>query len=263
MSAIDFHTHAFPDDLAGRAIAKLEAGAGWKAVAGGTVAELVRSMDRSGVDASVVCAIATRPDQVQGIIQWCERIRSNRIIPLPSVHPEDGGALKHLREIAKEGFVGIKLHPMYQDFAADEPRMEAIYSETRDNGLVLVMHCGQDIAFGPDDDRASPARVRKIVDRFKGLILVCTHMGGWRAWDQVERHLVGSEAYFETSFSIPELTPQRAADIIRRHGAERVLLGSDWPWNSQEDAIDQVNRLSLEDMQKGKILCSNAARLLL
>ena len=36
MGFIDFHTHAFPDDVARRAIPALEAEANWKAVAGGT-----------------------------------------------------------------------------------------------------------------------------------------------------------------------------------------------------------------------------------
>ncbi|MFB3891899.1 MAG: amidohydrolase family protein [Phycisphaerae bacterium] len=264
MSAIDFHVHAFPDKLAGKAISRLEASAPWKAVGGGTIKELVKSMDKADIDVSVVCAIATKPGQSKGILEWCRKVRCDRIAPLPSVHPGDPDAADMLKAIAKEGLAGIKLHPMYQDFAADDPKMDAIYAAARDNGLFVVLHCGLDISFPMQDDRAAAVRVRNIIDRHaaKDLKLICTHMGGWRAWDEADKRLVGTPVLFETSFSLKELGPERAAGMIRRHGVERVLLGSDWPWNSQADAIAQVQALPLTEQDKGKVLWSNAARLL-
>jgi len=88
-------------------------------------------------------------------------------------------------------------------------------------------------------------------------------MGGWRSWDDAETNLVGTRAYLETSFSLLELGPQRAAEMIRRHGVERVLLGSDWPWNKQAGEIANVKALPLDEKDKQKILWSNAARLLM
>ena len=262
MSVIDFHTHAFPDDLAGRAISSLEAAANWKAVARGKVSELLASMDNSDVDMSVVCAIATKPGQAKGILKWCKKIASDRIIPLPSVHPKDDRPDKWLARFAQEGFHGIKMHPMYQEFSADEPALDAVYHAASENGLLVVVHSGRDVAFGPDDDRAAPVRFRSVIDRFPKLRLVCTHMGGWRSWDEAAERLLGTDVFLETSFSMPELGGQRAAEMIRRHGVDRVLMGSDWPWNSQTAAIGDITSLPLTDSEKQKILWSNAARLL-
>ena len=47
---IDFHTHAFPDTLADRAMKSLEHGANTKAVLDGRLYSLIASMDRSDVD---------------------------------------------------------------------------------------------------------------------------------------------------------------------------------------------------------------------
>jgi uncharacterized protein len=259
---IDFHTHAFPDELAERAISVLESAANWKAVARGTVKELLASMDRADVEASLVCAIATKPGQAKGILKWCGKIATDRLLPLPSVHPMDDDRAGWVDTFAQEGYRGIKLHPMYQDFVADEPRMDEIYAAASLHGLLVVVHCGCDIAYDPDDDRASPARFRRVIDKFPDLKLICTHMGGWRAWDAVSEHLIGTNVYLETSFSLADLGPEKGVDMIRRHGPDRVLMGSDWPWKTQASAIQDVQSLPLTEQEKQKILWSNAARLI-
>ena len=262
MKVIDFHTHAFPDSIAARAIASLEAECPWKAVAPGTVAALLESMDSAGIDVSVLCAIATKPDQPKGILEWCGKVRSSRIIPLPSVHPDTPDSAGWVRRIAKEGFPGIKLHPMYQEFPADDPRMDPIYAAVSETGLFITIHCGRDIAYPPDDDRASPKRLADVIRRFPNLKMVCTHLGGWRMWDEVARHLLGGEVFLETSFSLTELGPQRSVEIIRAHGVEKVFFGTDWPWARQDEELANFRQLGFDKKQARRILHANAAKLL-
>jgi len=126
----------------------------------------------------------------------------------------------------------------------------------------VTLHCGRDIAYPPDDDRAAPERFGRLIDRFDGLRLLCTHLGGWRMWDEVERHLIGTRVYLETSFSLAELGAERASDMIRRHGVERVFFGTDWPWASQAEEIEQVRRLGLTKAELEGILRDNVQRVL-
>ncbi len=111
---IDIHTHAFPDLIAKVAIPALEREGGIKAYLDGTVAGLLASMDRSGIEQSVLCSIATRPEQFTPILEWSKEIRSERIVPFPSLHPDDPLLLEHLQEVHDEGFKGVKMHPYYQ-----------------------------------------------------------------------------------------------------------------------------------------------------
>ena len=44
------------------------------------------------------------------------------------------------------GIKGIKFHPEYQHFYADEERMKPIYRKISQLGLLTLFHAGQDIA---------------------------------------------------------------------------------------------------------------------
>ncbi len=262
MGAIDAHTHAFPDKLARRAITMMEQRCPFRAVGDGTVSGLLASMDAADIDLSVVCSIATRPDQVASILRWCKKHRSDRIEPLASVHPETPQAERWLAKFAQARLAGIKLHPMYQDFTFDDPRMDGIYAAACEHKLLVTVHCGRDIGFPADDDRAAPKRIAAVLDRFPDLKLLCTHMGGWRTWDETTEHLIGREVYLETSFSLDKLPREQAVEMIHKHGVDRVCLGSDWPWFSQKESLEQVRRLGLEPKQTDAIVWGNAARIL-
>ena len=90
---IDFHTHAFPEELAERAMkALLEEGKKKSDVTAhldGRVSSLLSSMDRNNIEKSIVCSIATKPSQFEPILAWSQKIRSDRLVPFPSLHPDD------------------------------------------------------------------------------------------------------------------------------------------------------------------------------
>jgi uncharacterized protein len=94
------------------------------------------------------------------------------------------------------------------------------------------------------------------------LKILCTHMGGWRRWEEAGRCLLGRDVYLETSFSLSELGPDRAAEMILRHGAERVCFGTDWPWQRQEADLELLEALPLTAAVRRKIRVENAAALL-
>ncbi len=262
MGVIDFHTHAFPNRLARRAMRTLARQADWQPVLDGRLKSLIRSMDAADIDVSVVCAIATKPEQAADIFKWCRKIRSDRIEPFPSVHPDTDDLTGWMKRFADAGFAGIKVHPMYQDFAADEPRGLRLLSAAAEAGLAVQMHCGRDISFPADDDRASPARVRRALEAVGEIKLICTHMGGWRMWDAAAEKLLGARCHVETSFTSFEVPAERLVEMIRAHGVDRVMFGTDSPWTDQSEQLAQIRGLGLTDEELSKILFANAARLL-
>ncbi len=259
---IDFHVHAFADDLAPRAMKALLAEApGIKAYLDGTVADLLRSMDEAGIGKSVVCCIATRPAQFDTILRWCETIRCERLIPFPSVHPAAPDCVAQVRRIKQAGFKGVKFHPFYQDFFAGEDRMLPVYEEAASQDLIVVMHTGYDIAF-PRIRRADPKMVCEIQDRFPTLKFVATHLGAWQQWDEVERHLMGRKIRMEISFAMQDLDAERARRIIMEHPEQYVLFGTDSPWTDQAQSLSLLKKLSLPAKKLERILAGNARDLL-
>jgi len=259
---IDFHAHAFPDALAPRAMkVLLEEAPEARAWLSGTVADLLRSMDRVGIEKSVVCCIATRPEQFEPIFRWCTQIRSERLIPFPSVHPADPACLDAIGRIAAAEFRGIKLHPFYQDFFADEERMLRFYEEASRHDLLVVMHTGYDIAF-PRIRRADPEKLLRIKEAFPTLKFITTHLGAWRQWDEVRQHLIGREIYMEISFGLDELGPEQAREMIMAHPDGYILFGTDSPWTDQAQTLTLLKNLSLPEAKLKRILADNAVSLL-
>ena len=260
---IDIHTHAFPDDIAPRAMTSLQGRTpAWQAVGDGTVAGLLAALDRAEIDLACVCAIATKPDMVKGILKWQGSFSSDRLVPFCSIHPLDKNPRKWLRRMASQGVPAIKLHPYYQNFVVDDELLFPIYEAAIEFDLAITLHCGRDIGFADDQtDRASAARLAAVVDRFPKIRLLCTHMGGWGEWDEVEKYLVGKDVFFETSFGLTHMPPEQFQRIVAAHGPEKICFGSDWPWNDPATELARIKNIVDEETFK-QISFRNACQLL-
>jgi predicted TIM-barrel fold metal-dependent hydrolase len=258
---IDFHAHAFPDSVAAAAVPALAEKGNVTPCLNGRIDSLLAAMDRAGVEKAVLCSIATRPGQFGSILAWSKKVRSDRLIPFPSFHPENPEALEDIRIIEAEGFKGIKMHPYYQDFGIDEERLFPFYEAMCRTGLILVMHTGFDIGF-PRKRIADPNRIARVLDQFPELKFVATHLGAWEMWDEVKELLTGRKVYMDISFSLQYLTPGQARELILAHPDDRILFGSDSPWACQEEVAGMLKALKFGDDLESKIFRENALKLL-
>ena len=264
MLVIDAHTHAFPDFLAEKALTSLLE-LGDHAVEpchNGTIDGLQREMDRSGVDVAVLCSIATAPGQTESIRIWSNKVRGPRIVPLPSVHPHNRDIPGIMRRLKQDGFLGIKLHPMFQGFRADSREAYPIYEAAAEHGLLITFHAGYDLAY-LHDDAASPRRIAKVLDDFPGLRVLATHFGGWNAWADVYGLLAGRDLLLGTSFTFGYIDDELFWAILQRHGIDKILFGSDSPWQSQQGQIAAIKALGLSEEDRRKVLGKNAERIFL
>lgn len=258
---IDFHTHCFPDTLAGRVIPMLASEAGIHAHLSGTVPSLLASMRDTGIDYSVMLQIATKPSQNHSVNTWAIERNEPGIIPFGSVHPRGDDWKSELDRLAAAGIKGIKFHPEYQQFYVDDDFMLPVYDHLNALGLIAVFHAGVDVGKAPPV-HSTPRHFARILDRLPKGRTVLAHMGGWKSWDEVEDVLVGSHLIFDTSFCDGFIDPEQMQRIIRTHGAGHFVMGSDSPWDSQASAIATIRKLGLDTAAEGAILGENAARLL-
>jgi len=261
---IDIHTHAFPDELAERAMAVLTGNSNVTPYTDGTCAELRSSTQRAGIDLAAVMPIATKPSQAGSINRWAAEINrhNGNLICFGSLHPMQDDWREEISRLVAEGIPGIKLHPDYQQFFVDDPELFPIYNALADAGLILLFHAGVDIGL-PPPVHCTPARLARVLDAAPDLTIIAAHMGGYSCWDDVERYLVGRELYFDTSYSMADLGAERMTDLIHAHGAGRILFGTDSPWTDQSAEVANIRALPLTDDEKAAILGGTALRLLL
>lgn len=259
---IDFHTHAFPEKIAAKALAALSVKAGnLVPFHDGTVGSLEAYVKKSGADKAVLLNIATTPQQQKNVNDFAIACNRGNIISFGSVHPDAPDALEELERIKAAGLRGVKLHPEYQSFFVDEGRMRPIYEKIGELGLITVFHAGVDIEYF-EPVHCTPQRLSSVLPAFGGAPVVAAHMGGWQLWHDVEKYLVGSQVYFDTAFSYGRMPRGHCRRIIKAHGVDKILFGSDMPWSGTDAEMRFIDSMDLTDDEKSAILGGNACRLL-
>jgi predicted TIM-barrel fold metal-dependent hydrolase len=209
----------------------------------------------------VVQSIATKEKQTRTINDWVISIQSDRIIPFGTIHPDYEGWEKEIDRLKAAGIKGIKFHPDYQGFFVDDKKMYPIYEKTAQEGLTALFHCGRDIA-SKDLVRNTPVRLKNVLTDIPELTVVGAHMGGHEMFDEVDKILAGMDLYLDTSFAHYILGDKKFTALIKKHGVERILFGSDSPWDDAGGLARIIDSLDFTSAEKDIIFFENAKRLL-
>ena len=264
---IDFHTHIFPPAIAPHTIEVLRAGAmrcsgvDIQPYTDATADGLRASMKRDGVDLSVVMPIATKPSQTESINRYAKEVSCGGLLSFGSLHPMCDDPEGILERLAEQGFLGIKLHPEFQDFFIDSPASLRILKCAERLGLLVLLHTGADVGI-PPPVHCPPERLRGVLDHISGTNVIAAHLGGFWQWDEVQKHLIGTPYFMDTAVVAEFLEAETAKAIILAHGVDRVLMGSDSPWGGQKKAVDYIRGMGFSPQDEAKILGGNARRLL-
>lgn len=259
---VDTHVHIFPDTVAAKAVAKMEQHSGIKLATDGTLAGLTRSMATAEIRYAVTLPVSTRPDQVPGINRHALTLRTiPGIIPFGSLHPKIPNFRDEIRRLADGRIRGVKMHPDHQSFFIDEESLFSLYEALAESGLILAIHAGGNINL-PDPARCTPERLANVIRKVPGLKIMAAHLGGWKHWKEVERHLVGLPLWMDTSFTLGHCPLEQILRIVRRHGAHRILFGTDSPWVDQAQAVEELMQTPFTPQEKRAILWDNATALL-
>lgn len=259
---IDFHTHAFPEKIAGRAIEALAfASGGLIPQSKGTVDSLKEEMRKDAVDISVVLGIATNPQQQANVNNFAiEMNKEEGIIAFGSVHPDSPDALYELERIKAMGLKGVKLHPEYQEFFVDDEKMKPIYKKISELGLITVFHAGLDYGYN-EPYHCMPENLERALAWFSSPV-VAAHWGGSGCAKQVLKHLCGKDVWFDLSFGYGNMPKSFAQELADKHTPDRLLFGSDMPWHRPSWEKRLIESLDFSSEDKEKIYYKNAAKLL-
>ncbi len=264
MEIIDIHTHCFPDFLAEKAMSALADDPdkpSYESHHKGTLNSLLESMDKALITKSVVLSIATKPDQVENILEYSAKIKNERIEPFISVHPDYHNYDEILKKAKDKNIKGVKVHPHFQDFMIDDEKIFPLYESFCKHNIIVFFHSGGDLKF-PGYDNATISRVVKVIDKFPQMRIVLAHWGGFKEWEEVYDKLAGRQVFLETSFVLEVGGYEIFKKILDKHSKDKVLFGTDSPWTDQKNAVELVKQAPISAEQKQKIFFENYYKLI-
>ncbi len=257
---IDSHCHIYPEKIAQKAVGGTDNFYGVTSFCKGMTSDLIEKGTAAGIDHFIVQSVATTPKQVKSINEFIanEVAASNgRFTGLGTLHPDSEdikGDVKHLMSL---GLLGVKLHPDIQAFKIDDYRCLKIYEECEAQGLKILMHTGDNRY-----DYSNPNRLLPILEIYKNLTVIGAHFGGWSIWEEAVNLYAGMpNFYVDCSSSFPYLKKEKAVEVIRKYGADRVLFGTDYPMWSPKSEMEYFLSLPLDEFEFSSILNINAKKL--
>jgi hypothetical protein len=257
---IDIHTHAWPDKISQKAKESLESSYTVKFIGNPTVKTLLSFMDKNKIDISVICAVASRPEQVPSINNWLFSLKEPRIKFFAALHPDYPQWKEELKRIKEKTF-GIKLQPSFQNFYVDDEKVFKVYAEIEKLGLFILFHSGDELS--PQlVVRATPKRIFNIHQKFPRIKMIAAHLGGFGQWDEVRHYFLGKDIYIDTSASFGYLPDEEAKELIMNHRQDRILFGTDFPLIDQKQDLDYLEKLGIPQALKERILSANARAIL-
>ena len=161
---------------------------------------------------------------------------------------------------------GVKLHSALQGFSMSDRRLWPLYRVCEALDVPVLGHAGPDRGGRGISD---PNAFAEMLEAFPKLRVVVAHMGG-AAWRQTAAI---AQRYRNAVFDCSEImhwtgapgapTDLELAELIKRVGPDRVMMGSDFPWYDLDASVKRVLQLPvLSEREKEGILGSNAVRLL-
>ena len=275
---IDFHTHIFPPQMNKKRDKYVDADPCFAILYSdpkarlATADELIDSMDRDGIDISVILNIGwiTHDLCVETNDYILESISRypKRLVGFCAVQPNStDAAIAEIERCARGGIRGVgEIRPDTQLFdLGDKELIAPIVEAMIDKELILLTHASEPVGHSyPGKGAITPDMLYPFIASFPGLSVVCAHWGGglpfYALMPEVKKAM--NNVFFDTAASPFLYTPQVYEQVIQLVGADRILFGSDYPLLAPSRLLREIDSLDLPWETKSLILSGNARRLL-
>ncbi len=275
---IDFHTHVFPPRIKKNRSQYIDSDPCFAILYSGkkaklaTADELIASMDKAGVDISVIANIGWTTHELcvetnDYILESVARY-PRRLIGFCTVQPYSyEAAITEIERCASAGIRGVgEIRPDMQLFnLSDEEVMAPLIEVMSRHRLILLTHASEPVGHQyPGKGTITPDTLYPLITSYPDLTIVCAHMGGgvpfYALLPEVKQAM--GNVFFDTAASPLLYRPQIYNQVIQLVGAEKILFGSDYPLLAQSRLLEEIRALDLPEAARGLILAGNARRIL-
>ncbi len=270
---IDAHVHLFPPDIVAARDAYLTRDEWFRDLYQNpkarmaTADELLRSMDASGIEQSVVASFPWADQELcEHHNAYYRTLTNDRLMFLCTVQPRAGRrATEELERCLDAGFVGMgemNVDAQGVELGHEEllgPLVERLVAA---NGTLMV-HSSEPVGHAyPGKGGNTPDKLYQFAVRHPELKLVGAHWGGGMPFYYLMPELGPAlpNLYFDsaaTDFLYDRRVFGAVTDIA---GTDRALFGSDFPLLSHERVLAHVRSAGLPSATEEAVLGANAAK---
>ncbi len=192
-----------------------------------SVEDYLRDMDSAGVDMGVTFGYLDLDNDYQARIQ---NKHPDRIVSLAFCNPRQLNVADEFRRCVEElGIRGLKLHGWWHQFAnSDHMLLDPLFEILDEYRLPVVIH-----TLG-DNPLTTPLQTEEMARTFPNVTVFMAHGGcEWAAGDGLLAAARTPNIIVDTSF----MPSWWIGKFVEEIGANRVAMGSDWPWHNLEGVV--------------------------
>jgi predicted TIM-barrel fold metal-dependent hydrolase len=191
-----------------------------------------------------------------GLIVPNDRIKSyvalhpEKLIGFACLDPNEPDYLDEMEKVfLRDGFRGLKLAPIYQNFHVMDDRMYPVYAFCEKHGIPMLVHQGTTFPRRAPLKFAQPIDLEDVALAYPKLKIIVAHMG--HPWVEDAVVLIRKQPNVFADISALYYRPWQfynALMLAQEYGcAHKLLLGSDYPFTTPGDtmtALRNVNHIT-------------------
>ena len=170
-----------------------------------------------------------------------------RLLFFASIDPLRQDYMEELEKCHRHlGAVGVKLAPLYQNAHPQDKRYYEIYRYCQANGLPILFHAGTSFVSGTPLDYSRPVHFDAVAVDFPDLCMVLAHLG--HPWEGETIAVIRRHANVYADISALYYRPWQFYNsmrlLVEYKAQHKVLFGSDFPFTTTGDSIENVRALN-------------------
>lgn len=257
---IDFHMHAYPDHLAKRVIGNLSERFNYHLSGDGTITDVCRVLNETGVDKGVILPIASRPEHQKHVNDFAAGVMGRLLYAFGSLHPYAADIEDEMKRIMELGLRGVKFHPHYQGYDINDPKAVEAYMLCVKMDMPFLIHCGKDTGH-PGKQNASYDKTIQIIPHIEGSKAILAHLAVNGEYDLLDDRVLGRDVYMDTAM-LQRFSTEQISIIVKKHGANKLIFGSDYPFGFPGEQINILKNCEIDADELSLIMEKNAQVLL-
>ncbi len=227
------------------------------------VSDTIHMMDRGGVDRMLISAwVAPRNvmisnEEVAGFVSEAP----DRLVGVGSVDiSKPMEAVAEIRRCVRDfGFRAIRVLPWLWEVPPTDRRFYPVYVACVEEGVPFCTQIGHTGPLMPSEV-GRPIYLDQVALDFPDLVIVGGHIGYPWTEEAIAVATKHQNVYIDTSAYTVKRYPDELVRFMGRHGASKVLFGTNYPMITAEQALAGLDDLHLDPAARAAFLGANAQR---